>query len=702
MIHFAQPLWLAAGAALAALLAWLFVRTDRRQRRALADFASARLAAELTASLSPRRRLLKRALLAAGVFCLCAALARPLAGFRWEETQQKSVDILFAVDTSRSMLTPDVKPDRLTRAKLAVEDLAAKLDGDRLGLIAFAGEAFLQCPLTLDADAFRQSLESLDTQTIPRGGTDIASAIQAAQDALRNEKGNVKILILLSDGEDLDGNALDAAKAAARDGLKIYTVGVGTPGGELIPVPDESGNVGGTDFVRDGAGKPVRSRLDEGMLRRLAEATGGGYQPLGPRAEGLASIYQVGLAPLPHEQNATRMERVPLERFEWPLGLGLAFLLAEPLLGTRRRQKARPAEPNAPPLVHVRKGPRPASRMPLAVLSLLALGAAAAHASPAAGEKAYGQGDYRRAAEEYGQAAERDTQNKKPELQFDYGAAAYKEGNFAPAAGAFQKSLQTEKVPLQQGAYYNFGNTLYRLGQQTEKNDAQKTSQAWQQAVASYEAALKLNPNDADAAYNRDFVKKKLEQLQKDQKQNPQNQQNQNQQNPQNKQDSKQDPNQNSQNQQNQPSQPNPQQGQQNPQQGNPPQNPSGSPDQKPNAGQPDQPKPNDPNNGQGNPGKAPPPPSPDKGDQAQNGQGTPGDKDKDKDKASPAGQSAQGSQGQDKGDKPATESAAPGKMTREEAKSLLDAERGEERKLPLSSKNGKTPGELQNPEKDW
>src|SRR5262249_42573879 len=161
-------------------------------------------------------------------------------------------------------------------------------------------------------------------------------------------------------------------------------------------------------------------------------------------------------------------------------------------------------------------------------------------------------GDYPRAEQEYGKDAERDKQNKKPELQFDYGAAAYKNKNFAPAAGAFQKALQTEQLPLQEGAYYNFGNTLYRLGQQTQQSDPKKTTQAWQQAVASYEAALRLNPKDADAAFNRDFVKKKIEQHEKEQK--DQKNQQQNQQDKQNKQDqnqSQQDQ-QNQQNQQNQ------------------------------------------------------------------------------------------------------------------------------------------------------
>ena len=186
-MKFAQPIWLLAGLIACAALLWRYRRFDARQRAELKKFASESLIAQLTTSVSPARRQLKRVLVVAGVACLALALARPLVGFRWEEAKRKGLDLLFAVDTSRSMLAQDVKPDRLTRAKMAVEDLLAKMDGDRVGLIAFAGNAFLQCPLTLDYDAFRQSLDALDTKIIPRGGTDIASAIHEAEAALEGK-----------------------------------------------------------------------------------------------------------------------------------------------------------------------------------------------------------------------------------------------------------------------------------------------------------------------------------------------------------------------------------------------------------------------------------------------------------------------------------------------------------------------------------
>ena len=265
-MKFSDPFWFIPGIAACALLIWSFRAFDRRQLAAMATFASGHLLAQLTASLSARRRLFKRALLFVGVACMFAALARPQWGFRWQEAKRRGVDVLFAVDTSKSMLTQDVKPDRLERAKLAVTDMVGKLDGDRVGLIAFAGTAYLQAPLTLDYDAFGESLDALDTNTIPHGGTNIASAILEAQKDLSLEGNNQKILILMTDGEDLDAEGITAAGAAAKDGVKIFTVGIGTASGGLIPVPSDNG---GTEYVKDANGQLVTSHLDEKTLTQI-------------------------------------------------------------------------------------------------------------------------------------------------------------------------------------------------------------------------------------------------------------------------------------------------------------------------------------------------------------------------------------------------------------------------------------------------
>ena len=507
---FAAPIWLLAGLLVCVTLLWLYHRFDRRQRAALTTFASRHLLGQLTASFSPGRRTLKRVLYVAGVACIFIALARPQYGFRWQEVHRKGIDILFAVDTSRSMLAEDVKPNRITRAKLAVTDLVNKLDGDRVGLIAFAGDAFLQAPLTLDYDAFKQALDAVDVGIVPRGGTNVASAIQEAQLAFGEDTKNEKILVLITDGEDLEAKGVDAAKKAATDGLKVYTIGVGGAAGELIPVPDQNG---GTTFLKDENDQYVKSHLDENTLQQIAQATGALYAPLGRQGQGLDSVYQQALAPLAKHDLLSRMEKVPLERFQWPLGVGCALLLWEMFIGTRKsRFGGRKFQPL--PARRTRVGLRPAAVA--SVLVVLGWGSGA-QASPRAAESAYQKGDFATAEHQYQQAAAKDPQ--APALQFNLGAAAYKSGQYDKALPAFQKTLATDKLDVQQKAYYNLGNTQYRIGQKAQQTQPDETIKDWKSSLASYDGALKLNPADADAKFNRDFVQKKLAELEKQQQQ---------------------------------------------------------------------------------------------------------------------------------------------------------------------------------------
>jgi Ca-activated chloride channel family protein len=732
-MKFAQPIWLLAGLIACAALIWRYRRFDARQRTELKKFASESLIAQLTTSVSPARRQLKRALVVAGVACLALALARPLVGFRWDEAKRKGLNLLFAVDTSRSMLAQDVKPDRLTRAKMAVEDLLAKMDGDRVGLIAFAGNAFLQCPLTLDYDAFRQSLDVLDTKIIPRGGTDIASAIHEAEAALEGKGNNERILVLLTDGEDLEGSALEAARAAAKNGLKIFTVGIGSANGELIPVADEKG---GTEFVKDASGQFVKSHLDETMLKQIAEATGAMYQPLGQQAQGLETIYQKGLAKYTRHELASRMTKVYIERFQWPLGLGMLCLVLEPLIGIRRlrnarrpagvtqpalfaswNRQARPARgavaagilpaveggilPPGSALEHssvpamgrvIPPGRMPGStagKMPAATparavaaaaAALAVLGfASAAHASARTGEKAFQKGDYPRAEQEYRQAAAKSPD--KPVLQYNLGAAAYKSGDFNAAAQSFTKAMKTDDLKLQQDDYYNLGNTQYRIGQKTEQANTQETIKNWEQAVQSYDAALQLKTDDADAKYNRDLVKRKLEAFKKQQQNQQNNQQQSQDKNQQNKDQNKQNDSKD-------------QQKQQNKDQSKQDQKSGSSQDQK----QPGQKK-EDQRNGAS--GQQPKQEQANQKPEPKNQDGYAGQK---PDQAKKDGQlQARNPQPKDAGQDQADAQREPGQMSREEARQLLDSLKSWDRKMPLEpSARDNAAVRNDEPLKDW
>ena len=235
----------------------------------LSKVVAPRLRAQLAGAVSKGRRTFKSALILAVFGLIAVALARPQWGFTQREVKQRGRDVIVAIDTSRSMLATDVAPSRLARAKLVAQDLLRLVRGDRVGLVAFAGSAFLQAPLTLDYNAVLASLEELDTAVIPKGGTNIADAIRTAEQAFGKGEGQTRALIILTDGEELDADGISAAKRAASLGVRIFTVGIGSGEGSLIPLRTEDG---GTDFVRDTAASPCRAdwtRSGSGRLPRL-------------------------------------------------------------------------------------------------------------------------------------------------------------------------------------------------------------------------------------------------------------------------------------------------------------------------------------------------------------------------------------------------------------------------------------------------
>lgn len=579
---FFEPVWLGVGVLAVLAVVLLEMGARRRRRQAVHLFAAEHLVPGLTASVSTGRRLLKRLLLVASVALIFIALARPHWGYEWSEETRSGLDVLIAVDCSKSMLTDDVKPDRIERAKLAVEDFAERLPDNRLGLIAFAGDAFLECPLSLDHEAFLDAVRDLDTDTIPRPGTDVAAAIDEAADALKSQPNNLKFLILVTDGEDLEGRAIDAARAVAKEGLKIYTVGVGTPEGGLIPQRDDNG---GVTFLRDANNDVVHSHLDESTLRQIAQITGGAYQPLGQRGEGLQAIYDRYIATLPKQNIEERREKIRWEQYEWPLGLAIALLVAEFLIRERTRLTV---IPTAGPLRRSRRvSPEAAAAARLLLLAgLWGLAPALSHAASqaAVAERDYKSGQYADSAQKYGEAIE--TQPDRHDLQYDEGDAAYRAGEYDEAEEAFHKALQTPNLNLQENSYYNLGNTQFKHGEAMEKVDQQRTRQLWENALHSYESALKLK-DAADTRHNYEVVKKKLEELKKQQEQQ-QSQKNQSQSSDKNQQQNSQggqgQSQGNSQNQQNQDSSPsNPQNDGQNQAR----QQPQNSPSQQGQSGQP-------------------------------------------------------------------------------------------------------------------
>lgn len=501
MLTFAQPLWLLAGLIGCLGLALFFRYLEKERRAALERFVAHQLVGRLTGNISTGRRGAKNLLILLAVLLTFAALARPQYGERWVDVKRRGIDLLFALDTSKSMLAEDVKPNRLKRAHLAILDFVRKLDGDRIGLLPFAGTAYLMCPLTLDYDAFEQSLSAVNTELIPKGGTNLAGVIDRAVEVLDNTA-NTKILIIVTDGENLEGDAVQAAEKAAAKGLTIHTVGVGSEKGELVPL----GGSGG--FVKDEAGNFVTSRLDDKTLKAIADKSGGLYAPLGS-GEGLEAIYRQKLALIPKEELAERRHKVPIERFEWPLALAAVVLVAEMLLGERKRLRPRPLAETFRRLL--------SKKAKLLVLLLLLVPFCARTSYAGQGEEAYRRGDYLAASEYYGKLLEKSPNDAQ--LQYNFGTAAYRNNMYDNAIEAFTKALRTDDIALQQKAYYNRGNSQYKKGAEMRQADPRAAAEQWRQAVASLQSALELNPADQDARHNKELVSSQLAQLEEELKQ---------------------------------------------------------------------------------------------------------------------------------------------------------------------------------------
>jgi Ca-activated chloride channel homolog len=332
-MRFAAPGYLWLLLALPVLAAAL-VLEFRRRRRALALFGDLILVRRLTTSASLERRVIKAVLLIVAVFFLVLALARPQWGAKLETINRRGVDVMVAVDTSVSMLAEDVKPSRLAQARAAISALIDLLQGDRVGIIAFAGAAYVACPLTLDYAAASMFVEVLDTDLIPVGGSAIAAAIRAAIPAFASQERRYKVLILITDGEDHEGDLAEAARAAAAEGIIIHAVGVGGPEGEPIPLRNARGDVMG--YKEDRNGRKVTSRLDESALESIAASTGGKYFRSTPEGIELHRVYEE-ISRMEQKGLSGRLQAAYEERYQIPLGIAIALLALETCLSDRRR-----------------------------------------------------------------------------------------------------------------------------------------------------------------------------------------------------------------------------------------------------------------------------------------------------------------------------------------------------------------------------
>jgi len=506
---FSAPQWFWAFALFPVLIA-LAVANERRRWESLRQLVAARLMTKLAGnvSLAKRRVQLLLALLALAGTIL--ALARPQWGFTIEQVKRKGRDVIIAIDTSRSMLADDVKPNRLTRAKLAAQDLIADLGGDRVGVIAFAGTAFLQAPLTVDYTAVLNAIKELDTEIIPQGGSNLEGALRSARDAFGKGESDNRALVIFSDGEELDADAQKATEAFKGE-VRVFTVGIGTPEGALIPVRTR----GRLEFVKDEGGQPVRSKLDETRLRAIAEATDGFYLRLEAGRAEMQHIVRDGLGKMTEHDSDARLSRRPIERFQWPLAGALAALAGAMLIGERRRNAAVKA---ALLLVLLPRGadgawwPKNPGLLRFEEAERLATQAQRGNAAAESPEWAKAKGAYEEAYAEFSKQLKR--QPSSPEAHYNLGTSAYKTRRFDEAMAQFSESLLSKDRDVQVNSHDYLGNTLYQRG--VAKPSKNEKLAEWREALRQYDDGLKLDPKNAMVLGHRDFLQRKIDELEKE------------------------------------------------------------------------------------------------------------------------------------------------------------------------------------------
>ena len=440
----------------------------RKRKKILTAYATEKGLSAISPNVSGFRRWLKAMILLFVILLTVVSLAGPQYGYSWKKTEHRGVDLIVALDCSRSMLAQDIQPTRLERAKREVLDLLGMIQGDRVGLVAFAGTAFLQCPLTLDYAGFNIFLSALHPDFLPVGGTDLAAAITTAVSAFNKDDATDKAVILITDGESTGADPLDAARKAAEAGIKVFCIGVG--GADGVPIPAAGGG-----FIKDRNGNIMLSKLDEPTLKQIAAITSGAY------VRSLAGDMDLDVIYHQHIRGGMKSaslgeQRIKVfeNRYQWVLGLGVFLFLLELLLPVKKTTAVWVL------VIIAALAPRDASATNLKKVLKQA-------------DAAYTSGDYDKAAQNYVSAQLEAPE--KPEISFDLGNARYKSKNYDSAVKAYTQVLKTKNPKLKHKALYNLGNTFFRKG------DLDK-------AIENYEAALKLDNTDNQARENLDFVKK--------------------------------------------------------------------------------------------------------------------------------------------------------------------------------------------------
>ena len=512
MFRFEDPiyLYLLAVIPVLAVIRWLMIR---QQKKRLRRFGDPDLVKELMPDVSRFRPLVKYAILMAALALLIVMLARPQFGTKISHEKRTGIETIIAIDISNSMLAEDVTPSRLDRAKMMVENLVDNFTNDKIGLIVFAGDAFIQLPITSDYVSAKMFLSSIDPSMMATQGTDIAKAISMASHSFTQEEGIGKAIIVITDGEDHEGGALEAAKEAQDRGHRVYVLGVGSPKGAPIPTGDG-------DFMKDNTGQTVMTGLNEEMCRQIAQAGGGAYIHVENNSSAQEQL-DAELDKLAKKETETTIYSEFDEQFQAVGIIALLLLILEAFI----------LEAKNPLLKNISLFHRKKTATVIALL--LVAGTAMAQSDRQLirhGNKQFKAGNFADAEVSYRKAVEKNPRN--PQAVYNLGLALMRQQKDSAAVQQFMDAGKLETNPLRRAQSYHNAGVICQ------------GKKMYAEAIDVYKEALRNNPADDQTRYNLELCKrqqKQQQQQQQNQQQQKQDQQKQEQKQEEKKQEQKQE-----------------------------------------------------------------------------------------------------------------------------------------------------------------